>query len=392
MKKIILFLMIFCSLGIVSAQEYPDKLNGGNKFNTLEKFRGIYNEIYEDVNNEDLVEVCERTFRWPEFWIKDELIYSIKNCQELRNEGTLTEFINLEHKNVQQFNIFWNNFKTRFELERELLRIENDIRRQTGLAYIFADGEVKIKDAPFDLILDLNEIDEIFFGEKVEIPDLNFAKKTEKEMTEEIPIDDEDKWLEQIEENHEPKKDKFNNYTNNLSGSLYRMGIELFRDNLNLYPLWLAHVGKTMGDKVATDSLFTPSGFTADTHEVIQMSSDIPESLELSYEPILKLNSLIQNYILEQEVESIQVSNFNVSRVDQLRKFDQAEKENRQKVAKSLNDFYQENERIHENRDFTTTAPLFSKFNEMFNLFRGKLKNINTDVMPPFLDKPDHSS
>jgi succinate dehydrogenase flavin-adding protein (antitoxin of CptAB toxin-antitoxin module) len=296
-KLIILVLIIFGSLGIVSAQEYPDKLNGGEKLNKITDFRGIYEKIYDDVNNEDLVEVCERTLLWPEFWKKnknneDELIYSIKNCQNLRNKSTLTNFLNKAEQNINNFNTFKNNFTNRFELEQSLLRTENDLRRETGFSYIFSDGAEDTRDSPFDLISDLNEIDEIFFGEKTERPDLNFTQKIEKEMTVDINSETKELWLNQIEENHQPLNPDFENYKDNFSGNLWKIAIKVLREDLNTYALWTQYVGKTMFDRVDTDGVFPPSGFTAATTAIPPLSSDMPESEELTVNPLLKLNTL----------------------------------------------------------------------------------------------------
>lgn len=401
----ILISIFFLNLpGMVSAQEYPEKLIGEN-FTTLQKFRGIYTKIYKD--NPSLTEVCKRTLQWPEFWEKtmsgdNVSAYSVLNCENLNSQSELSKFLNLAKKNIHNFNLFKDAFIERFQLELNLLEMENDLRRETGLAYIFSDGRNQShnsaeginSDSPFDLVSDLNEIDEIFFGEKSEKPDFTFANQTKREIFAEIPTadDNEDYWLTQTTEYLPEKSENFNNYQDNLSGGLWRIGIKIFREKLNTHPLWLNYIGKTALDAIATDGVFSSPGFDTNLNSQPNSSEDSAEALELSYNPLPNLNAYITKYILAESLFKTQANEGTINKIDQVSDVLKQKEIQKQIIREKLQYFERQNSRNSEVHSAHRNILNLQKFNEYLNLFREKLRFLRKKVFPDFLNKPQHSS
>lgn len=379
--------VVILSVGIVSAQEYPEKVNNGEKFTTVEKFRGIYKKVHTDSHDEDLVTVCERTLRWPEFWKDEERIYSLRNCQNLRGKRTLTNFLNLENNNIKDFNSFKNNFTKRFESEKELLRLENDLRRTTSFGYIFSDGAEGSTNSPFDIISDLNEIGKILFGEKHERPELAFIIKSTEELNNNI-IQESEIWLEQIEENLSPQNKAFDTTTNSFSGSLWRLGTEVLRENLNTYPLAASKVQKTAFDTPFANGIPYESGFGVDTHAIPAQSNDTPESISLSYNPLPKLNAYITDILLSQSTIATNSDNYSANRNIQLEKFLSIDDRNRASLLKGLNIFRRENSRESLRNNVNRARQNWTQMNQNLRFFADTLDELNTDIFPPFLEKP----
>ncbi len=163
MKKI-LILVLSLSL-ILNVSEglaekfYPSSISN---LKLLADFENIYQEIYEDVNEEDeeliLSRVAEHNF-------KENFGYNF----------TPEEIITLCNLNVPKPYITDGNVSqnqqidTSFKLnklcddERDFLRFENNLERRTGMMSIFAD-EI-LDNSPFDLVNDWNKIDKISHGE-----------------------------------------------------------------------------------------------------------------------------------------------------------------------------------------------------------------------------------
>jgi len=398
MKKIFILLLIFSSLGIASAVEYPESINNGKKMISTDDFRGIYKRIYEDINNEDLVEVCERTLRWPDFWKKNregknESFYSVKNCKNLSQKNSLTDnFLNLANKNFKDFNNLKKDFKIKFKLEKDLLQKEINSQRKSGLAYIFANGAEDQKNSPFDLVSDLNEIDKVFFGEMHERPKFEFIATSEQIITKDFPSENSDIWLKQIAENLAPKMEKFSDPLESFAGSLWSLGVENFREKLNSYDLSLAHIPKTANDTSFAEGISTGSGMTADTHSVPAESNDSPESLgldKLLYNPLPTLNSFITDYIL---VQSSYKDKSDLSINEKIKNVIFSNKVKNELIKIDLQNFKKDNSRESENINFQSKTAILNRLEQIIDLFREKMKIIRKDVIPDFLKKPQYSS
>lgn len=387
MKKIILVLLFLGTINTVQAAVYPDKLNNNKPFNKYENFRGIYDKIYQDVHNEDLVKVCERTLMWPEFWKEGELIYSLDNCKNFEKRGEFSEsFLNMETPNIKDFNNFRENFEGRFNQEQEALRIENDLKRKTGLAGIFTDGTEDQKSSRFDLISSLNELDKTFFGEKAEKPEFEYTKNR-------LELNDEenDNWLTQTEENLPTKEENFAETKNVISGALWESGTKVLRENLNTYPLWAGHVGKHMGDAVEMNGVLGDSNFTAGTHSFPSLSTTKPEASVLKYSPLSKLKAFNAQFQFGQSAFLTEAET-DVRTRSQLDIVLNEKKRQEEEIKNNLIQFKEGQLRNYEDASFTTMLPVLEKFKLYVDFFREKSKLINTEIFPSFFEKPIYSS
>ena len=61
-----------------------------------------------------------------------------------------------------------------FSEEQDFLQYENLLRRKTRFISAFANNTDR--DAPFDIISDLNKIDEILFGDHANVPETSYSK------------------------------------------------------------------------------------------------------------------------------------------------------------------------------------------------------------------------
>ncbi len=403
MKKIVFgFTLLLILLGTVQAKSYPEVLNDGQSFTNIKNFRGIFKKIYNDTNEVDLTKICERTLQWPDLWDKEKLNYSVLNCQNLNSRENLSNFLNLAKNSFLNFNDFKNKFIYRFNLEMDLLQLENDLKRKTSLNYIFADGRNKsnnsakdtTSDSPFDLVSDLNEIDEIIFGEKSQRPMFKFTEKKSREISAEIPTEDsnKDNWLIQTAENLPNFSEKFNNYKNNLSGGLWRSGIKIFREKLNNHALWLKYVGKEMLDSFATNGTFTNPGFDANLSEKPSKSEDKPEAIKLAYNPLKELDAYINKYVLEESLYKTEENQGFINRSTYLENIAKKNKIQKKIIKNQLESFQQKISRDSDNFSSNRSVLNFQKFNSYLDLIREKLKFLRTEIFPDFLSKPQHSS
>ena len=172
MKKFLIILLFnYC----LANNYYPEKLAD---FSSIESFKDIYQKIYEDVHVENAENQKEIFKRMRQI----DLDYQYKE-EFTNNELTVLE--NLDVPEVFQKEdlipltrqIFTSKkLKNLYEQEKELLFLEQDIARRSALMGIFSDGK---DNAPFDIIQDLNKIDEIFFGEEHTKPEPSFINNEE---------------------------------------------------------------------------------------------------------------------------------------------------------------------------------------------------------------------
>lgn len=181
MKKwiLVLVLLFLPTFVVASTAKYPVKLNNENQFTKYKHFNNMYFNIYEDTNREDLDELIMRALDSDEFTMEErakmgqglpalEAIY--KNASQAKQKS--------ESERIQQ----------RIEFEQQLLRQENDIKRQASLLGIFYNGNHE-KDAPFDLVRDLNHIDKAFVGEKATEPDPAYTHIKQEDKSSIAPAD-----------------------------------------------------------------------------------------------------------------------------------------------------------------------------------------------------------
>lgn len=172
MKKLLLVGTILLLATVThAAGYYPNKLNNNESFSGFEHFQNVYNKIYKDVHNENKTKVCIRALEDPELTASITVDKTIADCKKLK-KLSVPDFFETVFTSKKKFARFRNYAERQFDLEKSLLRFENDLARRNGLTSIFSDGDCGggTKNSPFDLVVDLNKIDKIFFGEKAEKP------------------------------------------------------------------------------------------------------------------------------------------------------------------------------------------------------------------------------
>jgi len=165
-KKIFLIFFLFCGITThVSAIEtYPEKIENFARFS---KFKDVYKKIYNDMNNENETEILRRTsehnqdilrefFEKENQFTQDELaLYCGMNVPKISHDKKMTQVFQMRGSSL---------IKELCQTERNLLRQQNNLARKNTFRSLFSNDS--LKDSPFDIIKDLRDIDNIFFGKK----------------------------------------------------------------------------------------------------------------------------------------------------------------------------------------------------------------------------------
>ncbi len=159
------FLLILPMMTWASTAKYPAKLNDGAQFTKYSDFNNMYQKIYKDTHVEDINEIIVRAFDSEDFTIEERKLMgqgipALENVYKRASQAKQKE----ESEKIRQ----------RIDFEQRLLRQENDIKRRAALLGIFYNGNHE-KDAPFDLVQDLNRIDSSFVGKKATEPDPEYT-------------------------------------------------------------------------------------------------------------------------------------------------------------------------------------------------------------------------
>lgn len=207
-------------VGTAQAAVYPALLNHetGREFRQMEDLRDVYFEVYDDVRGEPVEEILKRVQEripedWGETWSQEfEDLYASGMFEvSTADEAQATLSRSAQSDRQQQLAMM-------FELEKQFLRLERDLARRSGFEQMFSDGDQGASDAedgnfpkaelvtsPFDVVMDLNYLDWLLYGEKSTAPNPEYTHRAEEPLREHrdevfSPIDDEDEWLAQTED------------------------------------------------------------------------------------------------------------------------------------------------------------------------------------------------
>ena len=164
-------------------------------------FNNMYSKIYKDAHVEDLDELIMRALDDDSF-----------TMEERSKMGQGLPALEEVYKNASQAKQKEESerIRQRINFEQQLLRQENDIKRRASLLGVFYNGNQE-KDAPFDLVVDLNKIDFSFMGGKMIEPDPAYTHIEYEDLSGIAPEDRKTIGSEDIEE-----EEVFNQRTESL--------------------------------------------------------------------------------------------------------------------------------------------------------------------------------
>ncbi len=245
MTKIILILAtIFLTTTCLAVTKiYPNVLAPEEEdgLMTLDGLQNIYSRIYTDTHNEDVTEIMNRVGQ-----------HGTGFGEELtEREKSILQELGVPNLSQRKMSSLDEQVKTSVTLagihvyEKDLLRLENNLARRNGLRSIFRNSTSI--DSPFDLIIDLHGLDEVFHGEKFEEqkPDNPFFleyEKAQKEYQEEGEYDyvlEVEPWQDQREENLKKLfsdfvNKKYSDWNRSLSGHLFWVKAVLLPELVNM--------------------------------------------------------------------------------------------------------------------------------------------------------------
>jgi hypothetical protein len=291
MKKIIfgLTLVLFPCLGWTNTAKYPASLNKGVAFTKYEDFNNMYVKIYKDVDVEDIDELIMRTLDSEDFTMEERKqmgqgIPALENIYKNASQAKQKE----ESEKIRQ----------RIEFEQQVLRQENDIKRQASLLGIFYNGNHE-KDAPFDLVTDLNQIDAAFVGKKATEPDpvythIKFEDKSalapeERETIGSTDLEEEDSFA-QRSDSLDPAS-PYDANDGSIAGSLENITNESWK-KLDAVALAVENQSRNL-----FHSAHTTGGVPIPSFPFPGISSQPPENTEESDSTKVKQNTAAENIV-----------------------------------------------------------------------------------------------
>lgn len=220
------WLVLGLLVGTAHAAVYPALLHPipGEEFEEMKDLRDIYFQVYEDVRGEPVEEILKRVQeRIPEDWgdpwaqefedLYESGMFEVSTADEAQSALTRSA----QRDRQQQLALM-------FELEQQFLRLERDLARRSGFEQMFGDGDQGESDAsddnfpkaelvtsPFDVVMDLNYLDWLLYGEKATAPHPKYTDRAEEPLRDHrdepfSPIDEKDKWLSQTKDDLPPQK------------------------------------------------------------------------------------------------------------------------------------------------------------------------------------------
>lgn len=267
-KNWLIFCLSFLLWSGVGAEFYPEKINNGNEFTKWSHFENLYEKNYKDVDTFDLNEIKDRVCEYPDIDCEKKL--SIKNFEDLLQ---LTVVGNVGEKLGQERFRQYMEGIIRYELE--LYQLEQSLARHGSMELIYTDGDgyendsYTQKTSPFDVSVALNEIDELFFGEKK----LNFYPHYMKKKSAE---NSSEPWLDRREDKL-PAVSDFSENDVSFSAIAQHVG-KIFQEEINPFSLVCSKNTKNIFEyPFCTTPIGIPK-LAVSTFPQPSASSDIPAS------------------------------------------------------------------------------------------------------------------
>jgi|GEM_PF-5540965 hypothetical protein len=149
----LIFLLCFSTTALAEIKPYPDKWE---KYETLDDLQGTYWKIYKGTNSDPGEEILTRMG-----WHVNESTEGELNS----NRKLMFSKIDIDNRHTLFDQIRnMSELERIYEYERGMLRLEDDISLRNWTISAFVNDS--LEDSPFDVIEDLNDIEETLFGEK----------------------------------------------------------------------------------------------------------------------------------------------------------------------------------------------------------------------------------
>jgi len=146
--------LIFWLFSAVSADAAMSQIT------TMNDLKNVYQKIYDDTFSAPEIDIAvERVLEHP--WAKKADL-TLDDIKIEKDFNISTKYQNAKKRTKKEWTILSSMIFDTFADELELVRFENLLRRKNRLSGIFANDTDT--DSPFDVIEDLNRIDEILFG------------------------------------------------------------------------------------------------------------------------------------------------------------------------------------------------------------------------------------
>ena len=113
---------------------------GSEELSRWSDFQGLYHQMYDDTFVVDETAICERVLQWPEFWDeeKEELIFSLEDCETFADTNTLTYFVNTHLLSKTDADYWMGVVQNRYNSEKVLWQKEYDLKRTLSFSNIIA--------------------------------------------------------------------------------------------------------------------------------------------------------------------------------------------------------------------------------------------------------------
>ncbi len=306
---------------------------GSEELSRWSDFQGLYHQMYDDTFVVDETAICERVLQWPEFWDeeKEELIFSLEDCETFADTNTLTYFVNTHLLSKTDADYWMGVVQNRYNSEKVLWQKEYDLKRTLSFSNIWTDGDgggeetPKKRTSPVDLVVSWNEIDKILFGVIAEYPE--YASFSESE--EDIKISwseepEEDEWLDQRGDKKGPygvDQKHYKDGEESLSGG-YAEQIVIFEEDLNTNSLIPGRATTQTFDMPFSGKPIPPStGMHVDADATPAESTDDPLQISvLEQKPMGELEGAFSKLFQQQSLAELRDAREDGSRFNWLYK------------------------------------------------------------------------
>ncbi len=304
-------IFIFAGLIFLFGTTFATPIKGYEEFSDWSDFNGMFGKIYNDIQEIDITEICERVLEWPDFLDEEgELIFSLEDCEEFVEDGILSSFVNSHAGSKTNIDRWIEVFRSKYEFEKELWRKEYDLQRKMALSSIWNDGDggglpPKKRTSPVDLVLRWNEIDKILFGVIAEQPEFESFIESEDDIFDpwsETP--EEDIWIDQRANNLIPYGIAQNHYSEGEKSIVggYAEQAKMFEEDLNAHSLIAGKATTQSFDMAFTGApIPTSTGMHVDADASIAESPDVPEQITvLEQVPMGELEGVFAKFFQQQ--------------------------------------------------------------------------------------------
>jgi len=213
-RILLIMALLISTTTFAEMKPYPDRWENEDKekFQTIDELQDVYWKIYRDTNYEDELEILERMKFHEQEFTEDELkVYRKLDVPKVSGDKNYKFSDQIKTSDILQ---------RYYKYEKELLRLENDINLRNWTETVFVNDT--IEDSPFDILIDLHELEKDLFGEKFIEQKFDEPLYIEFDEDQELLIPETEDWQDGREKTMQDmlESPKYVNRDNSLSGIL----------------------------------------------------------------------------------------------------------------------------------------------------------------------------